>query len=71
MDHLYGLFVYLPSPKGNHLKYVICLQFQTTNNEVENESHIQGLELAKVTMSKGNCHPGRLIADYRPGEWNM
>ena len=42
-----GFSVILPSPKGNRLKYAIRLQFQTTNNEVENESLIQGLELAK------------------------
>ena len=42
-----GFGVILQSPKGNRLEYVIRLQFQTTNNEAENKSLIQGLELAK------------------------
>ena len=37
----------LQLPEGDHLKYAICLQFQTTNNEAEYETLLQGLELAK------------------------
>ena len=32
---------------GDKLKYKVCLQYQTTNNEVEYETLLKGLELAK------------------------
>ena len=37
----------LQSPEGDKLKYNICLQYQPTNNEVEYEALLKGLELAK------------------------
>ena len=37
----------MQAPKGDHLEYVVHLQFQTTNNEVEYEALLQGLELVK------------------------
>ena len=42
-----GIGVVLQSPKGDKLKYKARLQYQTTNNEVENEALLKGLELAK------------------------
>ena len=36
----------LQSPKGDKLKYKVRLQYQTTNNEVEYEALLKGLELA-------------------------
>ena len=35
------------SLEGDHLEYVVHLQFQMTNNEAEYEALLQGLELAK------------------------
>ena len=37
----------LHSPEGDHLEYVVCLQFQTTNNKAEYEVLLQVLKLAK------------------------
>ena len=42
-----GIGVILKSPEGDKLKYAACLQYQTTNNEVEYEAFLKGLELAK------------------------
>ena len=42
-----GIKVILKSPEGDKLKYAARLQYQTTNNEVEFEAFLKGLELAK------------------------
>ena len=42
-----GIRVVLKSLEGDKLKYVARLEYQTTNNEVEYEALIKGLELAK------------------------
>ena len=42
-----GIGVVLHSPEGDKLKYKVCLQYQTTNNEVEHKAFLKGLELAK------------------------
>ena len=42
-----GIGVVLHSLKGDKLKYKVRLQYQTTNNEVEYEAFLKGLELAK------------------------
>ena len=42
-----GIRVVLQSPKGDKSKYKVRLQYQTTNNEVEYEALLKGLELAK------------------------
>ena len=42
-----GIGVILKSPEGDKLKYAARLQYQTTNNEIEYEALLQGLELAK------------------------
>ena len=42
-----GIKVILKSSKGDKLKYVARLQYQTTNNEAEYEILLKGLELAK------------------------
>ena len=46
-QHVGGIGIVLQSLEGGHLEYAIRLQFQTTNNEAEYESLLQGLELAK------------------------
>ncbi|XP_065623790.1 uncharacterized protein LOC136065055 [Quercus suber] len=45
--HTGGIGVVLQSPEGDKLKYKVRLQYQTTNNEVEYEVLLKGLELAK------------------------
>ena len=42
-----GIGVILKSPEGDKLKYAAHLQYQTTNNEVQYEDLLKGLELAK------------------------
>ena len=42
-----GIGVILKSSEGDKLKYAAHLQYQTTNNEVEYEAFLKGLELAK------------------------
>ena len=42
-----GIGVILKSPEGDKLKYAAYLQYQTTNNVVEYEAFLKGLELAK------------------------
>ena len=37
----------LQSPEGDKLRYKVCLKYQATNNEVEYEALLKGLELAK------------------------
>ncbi|XP_075663052.1 uncharacterized protein LOC142632556 [Castanea sativa] len=46
-DVLGGIGIILKSPEEDKLKYAIRLQYQTTNNEVEYEALLKGLELAK------------------------
>ena len=46
-QHAGGIGVVLQSPEGDQLTYKVCLQYQTTNNEVEYEAIFKGLELAK------------------------
>ena len=42
----------LQSPEGDKLKYKICLQYQPTNNEVEYEALLKGLELVKSVEAR-------------------
>ena len=42
-----GIKVVLKSPEGDKLKYAARLQYQTTNNKVEYEALLKGLELTK------------------------
>ena len=42
----------LQSPEGDRLMYKVQLQYQTTNNEVEYEAFLKGLELAKSIEAK-------------------
>ena len=37
----------MQSPKGDELKYKVCLHYSATNNEVEYEALLKGLELAE------------------------
>ena len=46
-QHAGGIGVVLQSPEGDKLTYKIRLQYQATNNEVEYEALLKGLELAK------------------------
>ena len=47
-----GIGVVLQSPEGDKLIYKVRLQYQTTNNEVEYEAFLKGLELAKSMEAK-------------------
>ena len=50
--HIGGICVVLQSPEGDKLKHKVRLQYQTTNNEVEYEVLLKGLELAKSVEAK-------------------
>ena len=50
--HAGGIGVVLQSPKRDKLKHKIRLQYQTTNNEVEYEALLKGLELAKSVEAR-------------------
>ena len=51
-QHVRGIGVVLQSPKGDRLKHKVRLQYQTTNNEVEYETLLKGLKLAKLIEAK-------------------
>ena len=51
-QHAGGIGVVLQSPEGDKLKHKVRLQYQTTNNEVEYEALLKGLELAKSVEAK-------------------
>ena len=51
-QHAGGIRVVLQSPEGDSLTYKVRLQYQTTNNEVEYEALLKGLELAKSIEAK-------------------
>ena len=46
-QHAGGIGVVLLSSEGDKLKHKVRLQYQTTNNEIEYEALLRGLELAK------------------------
>ena len=46
-QHTGEIGVVLQSPEGDRLMYKVHLQYRTTNNEVEYEALLKGLELAK------------------------
>ena len=46
-QHAGGIGVVLQSPEGDKLTYKVRLQYQATNNEIEYEALLKGLELAK------------------------
>ena len=46
-QHARGIGVVLQSPEGDKLTYKLRLQYQATNNEVEYETLLKGLELDK------------------------
>ena len=51
-QHAGGIGVVLQSPEGDRLKHKVRLQYQTTNNEVEYEALLKGLELATSVEAK-------------------
>ena len=51
-QHVGGIWVVLQSPEGDKLKHKIHLQYQATNNEVEYEALLKGLELATSMEAK-------------------
>ena len=51
-QHTRGIGVVLQSPEGDKLKHKVCLQYQTTNNEVEYKAIFKGLELARSVEAK-------------------
>ncbi|XP_050248944.1 uncharacterized protein LOC126696213 [Quercus robur] len=56
--HAGGIGVVLQSPKGDKPKHKVRLQYQATNNEVEYEALLKGLELAKFVEAKSICVMG-------------
>ncbi|XP_030934540.1 uncharacterized protein LOC115959990 [Quercus lobata] len=56
--HAGGIGVVLQSPEGDKLKHKVRLQYQATNNEVEYEALLKGLELAKSVEAKFICVMG-------------
>ena len=52
MQHAGGIGVVLHSPVGDRWKLRVHLQYQATNNEVEYEALLKGLELAKSVEAK-------------------
>ena len=61
MDRLRGWLVYVACkrnssgstiPEGDKLRQKVRLQYQTTNNEIEYEALLKGLELAKFVEAK-------------------
>ncbi|XP_030934103.1 uncharacterized protein LOC115959721 [Quercus lobata] len=56
--HVGGIGVVLQSPEGDKLKHKVRLQYQATNNEVEYEALLKGLELAKSVEAKSICVMG-------------
>ena len=51
-QHAGGIGVVLQSLEGDKLKYKIRLQYQSTNNKVEYEALLKGLELAKSVEAR-------------------
>ena len=51
-QHAGGIGVVLQSLEGDRLTYKVRLQYQTTNNEVEYEALLKGLELAESIEAK-------------------
>ena len=51
-QHAGGIGVVLQSPEGDKLKHKVRLQYRPTNNEVEYETLLKGLELAKSVEAK-------------------
>ena len=47
-----GIGVVLQSPQGDKMRYKVHVQYQTTNNEIEYEALLKGLELAKFVEAK-------------------
>ena len=43
-----GANIVLHSLEGDKIEYMVCLDFPMTNNEVEYEALMAGLDLAKV-----------------------
>ena len=46
--HVGGVGVVIQTPEGDKIEYMIRLNFPTTNNEVEYEALVAGLDLAKA-----------------------
>ena len=61
----------MQSLEGDRLTYKVRLQYQTTNNEVEYEALLKGLELAKFIEAKSNTHLGRFSVSYGSSKWDV
>ena len=57
----------MQSPKGDELKYKVCLLYSATNNEVEYEA----LLIGKMLRSRINTRPKRLSIGYGSSEWSV
>ena len=51
-QHARGIGVVLQYPEGDRLKHKVRLQYKKTNNEVEYEALLKGLELATSVEAK-------------------
>nr|XP_023913408.1 uncharacterized protein LOC112024989 [Quercus suber] len=67
--HTGGIGVVLQSPEGDKLKCKVRLQYQTTNNEVEYETLLKGLELAKSVEADSKFKEANFV--QIPREENM
>ena len=70
-QHAGRIGVVLQSPEGDRLTYKVRLQYQKTNNEVEYEALLKGLELAKFIEAKSNTHLGRFSVSYGSSKWDV
>ena len=64
IQHAGGIGVVLQSLEGDKLTYKVRLQYQTTNNEVEYEALLKGLEL-------GDSHSRRFSVSHGSSKWDM
>ena len=72
-----GVKVLLQSPEGDTIECAVRLQFSTTNNEVEYETVLSGLDLAKAARAMSTVIHydsqvvvGHINDDYEAkGEW--
>ena len=78
MSKVGGAGVVLKPPKGETLRYVVRLQFTTTNNEAEYEALLIGLSLAKALRARNlivqvdsQLIIGQVKGDYEAKEERM
>ncbi|XP_050241072.1 uncharacterized protein LOC126689967 [Quercus robur] len=77
-QHTGGIGVVLQSPEGDKLKHRVRLQYRPTNNEVEYEALLKGLELAKsveaesvLVLGDSSLVMGQINGTYEAKEERM